>query len=79
MVAAGFKNLIVFRKGMDPDELPLDSFRYDMVICPSEPTVVETLVAFHEQVGPFDTLMMTAHDWTEPDRLKHSIELVATG
>ena len=52
----------------------VDSF----VIRGDVPAVTRQLLNFHDQVGGFGTLLMTAHDWGDKARMCRSMELVAT-
>ena len=52
----------------------VDSF----VIRGDAQTVTNQLLEFHNQVGGFGTLLMTAHDWTDKARMRQSMELMAT-
>lgn len=64
--------------GMDPKDITHEMVRDSFVICGSPDTVAQKLLAFREEVGPFGTLMMTAHDWTERAAMQRSMELLAT-
>jgi hypothetical protein len=35
------------------------------------------LLAVRRQIGPFGTLVLTAHDWDDRDRWMHHLELFA--
>jgi alkanesulfonate monooxygenase SsuD/methylene tetrahydromethanopterin reductase-like flavin-dependent oxidoreductase (luciferase family) len=39
--------------------------------------VVDKLLAFREQVGPFGTLLYCGHDWADPRAMRRSMELMA--
>ena len=75
---ADMKKAFVTRKDMDAGELTHERLRDELVIYGSPQTVTEKLLAFREEVGPFETLIMTAHDWTDKAKLKRSMELMAT-
>lgn len=74
---ADMKKAFVTQPGMDPADLDHERLRDELVIYGSPATVTEKLLEFRDQVGPFGTLVMTAHDWTEPAKLKRSMELMA--
>jgi len=75
---ADMKKAFITTPDMDAADLTHETLRNELVICGSPQTVTEKLLAFREEVGPFGNLMMTAHDWTEPEKLKRSMELMAT-
>ncbi len=74
---ADMKAAFVTEKDMDPATLTHQKLRQDLVIWGSPETVTRKLLAFRDQVGHFGTLLMTAHDWTEPEILKRSMTLMA--
>jgi hypothetical protein len=39
--------------------------------------VTHQLLELREQIGPFGTLVLTAHDWDDRDRWVHHLELFA--
>ncbi len=49
-----------------------------LVIAGTVDSVVEQLVAFREEVGPFGTLLYTGHDWANAGLARRSMELMAT-
>jgi alkanesulfonate monooxygenase SsuD/methylene tetrahydromethanopterin reductase-like flavin-dependent oxidoreductase (luciferase family) len=63
--------------GIDPALITPALVRDNFVIYGSPETVARKLLAFREDVGPFGTLMMTAHDWTEKAVMRKSMELLA--
>ena len=61
-----------------PDEAITTEYMLDaMVVAGSPGTVTEKLVAFREEVGPFGTLIATAHDWDDEARWRRSMRLLA--
>jgi alkanesulfonate monooxygenase SsuD/methylene tetrahydromethanopterin reductase-like flavin-dependent oxidoreductase (luciferase family) len=48
-----------------------------MLIAGTVNEVVERLLAFREQVGPFGRLLYCGHDWAEPAAMRRSMELMA--
>ena len=50
----------------------------NIVIAGSPQTVVEKLLAFREEVGPFETLIISHHDWVHKDLWRNHMRLVAT-
>jgi alkanesulfonate monooxygenase SsuD/methylene tetrahydromethanopterin reductase-like flavin-dependent oxidoreductase (luciferase family) len=55
----------------------LDYFMNDVVIAGDPEHVTCQLLELREQIGPFGTLVVTAHDWDDRDRWTHSLELFA--
>jgi alkanesulfonate monooxygenase SsuD/methylene tetrahydromethanopterin reductase-like flavin-dependent oxidoreductase (luciferase family) len=53
----------------------LDYFMNDVIIAGDPEHVTAQLLELREQVGPFGTLILTAHDWDDRDRWAHSLEL----
>lgn len=49
-----------------------------LVIAGTPESVANQIRNFRNQVGPFGTLLYTAHDWTNPNLAKRSMELMAT-
>ena len=61
-----------------PDEALTDDYlASQMLICGTPNRVVDRLLAFREQVGPFDRLLYCGHDWAEPAAMRRSMELMA--
>ena len=55
----------------------LDYFMDEVIIAGDPAHVTERLLELREQIGPFGTLVLTAHDWDDRKRWKHSHELFA--
>ena len=55
----------------------LDYFMDDVIIAGDPEHVTHQLLELREQIGPFGTLVLTAHDWDDRDRWTHSLELFA--
>ena len=55
----------------------LDYFMDDVIIAGDPEHVTRQLLELREQIGPFGTLVLTAHDWDDRDRWTHSLELFA--
>ena len=49
----------------------------DQIIAGDENTVLQKLIAFREEVGPFGTLLMTGHDWDDRNLWKSSMQRLA--
>jgi alkanesulfonate monooxygenase SsuD/methylene tetrahydromethanopterin reductase-like flavin-dependent oxidoreductase (luciferase family) len=68
-----------FKERMDiPDEdLTLDYIFDNVVIRGSVNRVVDGLLALHEKIGDFGTLLYCGKDWTDPALARRSMELMA--
>ena len=55
----------------------LDYFMNDVIIAGDPEHVTGQILELREQIGPFGTLVLTAHDWDDRDRWTHSLELFA--
>ena len=75
---ADLKPAFVAKPGDDPNDLSPKHMVDSFVIRGDVPTVIRQLLDFHDQVGGFGTLLMTAHDWVDKTRMCHSMELMAT-
>lgn len=62
---------------LSDDEVTPEHAIDGMVIAGSAKTVTEKLAAFQEDIGPFGTLIATAHDWDRPEMWKTSMRLLA--
>jgi len=51
--------------------------RDNYVIWGSPETVAEKILALREEIGDFGHLVMYSHDWSEPEKLKKSMRLMA--
>ena len=49
----------------------------DQVIAGDADTVLQKLIAFREEVGPFGTLLMTGHDWDDREMCQRSMKMLA--
>jgi alkanesulfonate monooxygenase SsuD/methylene tetrahydromethanopterin reductase-like flavin-dependent oxidoreductase (luciferase family) len=68
----------VMNEGDDPESLTHEAMRDTFVIHGGPQTVTRKLLALREELGPFGTLVMGAHDWQDKDRMRHSMRLMAT-
>jgi alkanesulfonate monooxygenase SsuD/methylene tetrahydromethanopterin reductase-like flavin-dependent oxidoreductase (luciferase family) len=69
-----------FRKYPDqPDaEVTLPQTLETQVIAGTVESVVEQILHFRDEVGPFGTLLYTGHDWADQRLARRSMELMAT-
>jgi alkanesulfonate monooxygenase SsuD/methylene tetrahydromethanopterin reductase-like flavin-dependent oxidoreductase (luciferase family) len=72
--------LYLFRAHPDQSdsEVTLEQTLQTQVVAGTVTSVVEQLLAFREEVGPFGTLLYTGHDWADPSLARRSMELMAT-
>jgi alkanesulfonate monooxygenase SsuD/methylene tetrahydromethanopterin reductase-like flavin-dependent oxidoreductase (luciferase family) len=78
--AQGRKALFMIKPDPDmPDAATtVDAVKRGMIIAGSSGRVLDQLVALREEIGPFGTLLMAAHDWDRPALWRRSMELLAT-
>ena len=62
---------------MSDDECNLDYFMGEVIIAGDPDEVTRQLLELREQVGPFGTLVLVAHDWDNRERWIRSLELFA--
>jgi alkanesulfonate monooxygenase SsuD/methylene tetrahydromethanopterin reductase-like flavin-dependent oxidoreductase (luciferase family) len=55
----------------------LDYFMDNVIIAGDPQNVTQQLLELREQIGPFGTLVLTAHDWDDRNRWTNSLELFA--
>lgn len=65
----------------DPDmsdgAATVDAIKRAQVIAGSPSRVLDQLVALRDEIGHFGTLLMTGHDWDQPQLWRRSMELLA--
>ena len=71
---------IVFKthEGQDDRELTDDYLVERLVLCGSVNSVVDQILALHEEAGDFGELVDAGMDWVDPALAKRSMELLAT-
>ena len=74
----GFVDMLKVDPSMSDDEVTPEYCIENIVIAGSPKTVVEKLVAFREEVGPFETLITSHHDWVHKDLWRRHMRLLAT-
>lgn len=74
----GRANLFKTRRDQPDDELNLETIVDQLVIRGSVNKVIDDLLAFHDQVGDFGTLLYAGHDWQDKKLARRSMELLAT-
>jgi alkanesulfonate monooxygenase SsuD/methylene tetrahydromethanopterin reductase-like flavin-dependent oxidoreductase (luciferase family) len=61
-----------------PDAALTDAYLVEqMLIAGTVNEVVDRLLAFREQIGPFGRLLYCGHDWADPAAMRRSMELMA--
>ena len=76
-VRARMKAPFVINPNDDPAELTPEDMVDAYVIRGDAKSVADQIIQFRKNVGPFGTLLMTAHDWTDKKKIKRSMELMA--
>ena len=74
---AGMKAVAVINPDDNPEQLTARDMVDAFVIRGDPNSVAEQIVQFRESVGPFGTLLMTAHDWLDKPKMLKSMELMA--
>ncbi len=74
----GFVHMLKDDPDMPDDEVTPEYCIDKIVIAGSPETVAKKLAAFREDVGPFETLIISQHDWVHKDLWRRHMELVAT-
>ncbi len=59
------------------EQITHELVRDNFVIFGSVETVTRKILALRDEIGPFETLLMTAHDWTDKIEMRTSMELLA--
>ena len=59
------------------DEVTAADVAKSMTTAGSPASVLDQLVAFHDEIGDFGTLVSVAHDWDDAERWKRSMRLLA--
>ena len=77
--SVGLLSVLKPRPDMPDDEATVAAITDECVIYGSPQTVLDKLVSFREQVGPFGTLLMTGLDWGGPNESweRQSMQLLA--
>ncbi|CCV15335.1 LLM class flavin-dependent oxidoreductase [Mesorhizobium sp. STM 4661] len=73
----GAAKLLAPTPGMDESEITYEKVRDSFVICGSPETVARKILELRDEVGPFGTLLMTAHDCKDKAVMHKSMELLA--
>jgi alkanesulfonate monooxygenase SsuD/methylene tetrahydromethanopterin reductase-like flavin-dependent oxidoreductase (luciferase family) len=61
-----------------PDEALTDEYLIgEMLVAGTVNEVVDKLLAYRQQVGPFGRLLYCGHDWADPGAMRRSMELMA--
>ena len=73
----GFVHMLKSHPDMPDDEVTPQYCIDTMVIAGSSRTVAERLAAFREEVGPFETLITSHHDWVPRTMWRRHMHLLA--
>lgn len=73
----GRSNLFKSDQSEPDDSVTADTMTPRLVLAGSVSSVVDQLLAFHEQTGDFGTLLYACHDWMDPALGRRSMELMA--
>ncbi len=74
---AEMKGPFVLNPGDDPSKLTPKDMVKAYVIRGDANSVADQIIRLRQDVGPFGTILMTAHDWTDKRKMKRSMELMA--
>jgi alkanesulfonate monooxygenase SsuD/methylene tetrahydromethanopterin reductase-like flavin-dependent oxidoreductase (luciferase family) len=77
LVRAGRANLFKADPALPDSAVTTDLLVEQLVVAGTVSQVVEELLAFHEQVGEFGTLLYCGIDWVDPRLARRSMELMA--
>ena len=74
----GAQGLMLDRPDQPDAELTLERCLERLVIAGTPEQVSERILALHQEVGGFGSLLYTGHDWADPKLARRSMELLAT-
>ena len=77
MKKGGRANLFKADQSMDDDAVTVDGVLDDLIIWGTPDKVADDLLAFHETVGDFGTLLYAGKDWADRDLAHNSMILLA--
>jgi alkanesulfonate monooxygenase SsuD/methylene tetrahydromethanopterin reductase-like flavin-dependent oxidoreductase (luciferase family) len=77
LVRAGRANLFKADPDLPDSTVTTDSIVDQLVVAGTVDRVVEELVAFHQAIGDFGTLLYCGIDWADPALARRSMELMA--
>jgi len=77
LVKNGRSNLFKEDPDMPDKDLVLDQVLDRLIIHGTPDQVVESLLRFRTEVGPFGTLLYAGHDWVDPALARESMQLMA--
>ena len=77
--SVGLLSILKPRADMPDDEATVEAITRECVLYGSPNTLLDKLVAFRDEVGPFETLLMTGLDWGGPNAAweRESMRLLA--
>ena len=74
----GFVHMLKSDPDMPDDEVTPEYCIDTIVTAGSPKTVAKKIAAFRDEVGPFETLILSHHDWVHKDLWRRHMELTAT-
>jgi alkanesulfonate monooxygenase SsuD/methylene tetrahydromethanopterin reductase-like flavin-dependent oxidoreductase (luciferase family) len=77
LIRAGRANLFKHSDDQPDESITTDYLLDELVIAGTPDQVADSLAAFHEQVGPFGTLLYCGVDWVDEALGRRSMELMA--
>jgi alkanesulfonate monooxygenase SsuD/methylene tetrahydromethanopterin reductase-like flavin-dependent oxidoreductase (luciferase family) len=77
LIRAGRANIFKPDADMPDDEVTTDYILDRLVIAGTPAQVADRLLAFHDEIGGFGTLLYCGVDWVEPRLARRSLELMA--
>jgi alkanesulfonate monooxygenase SsuD/methylene tetrahydromethanopterin reductase-like flavin-dependent oxidoreductase (luciferase family) len=78
LIRAGRANLFKHSDDQPDESITTDYLLDELVIAGTPDQVADRLAAFHDDVGPFGTLLYCGVDWHDEQLARRSMELMAT-
>ena len=77
LLRGGRAELFKRDRSLPDDAVTLDQVCEDLIIHGSPAKVIDELLAFREEVGPFGQLVYAGHDWRDRELARRSMILMA--
>ena len=78
LTLAGMKDLMKQDPDMPDEAVDAEYIIDNIAVVGSIDTVTQKLQELYDDTGGFGTLLMNAHDWDDKDKMRRSMELMAT-